>query len=253
MKQFLEDVPKEHVFKIGDKTLNNLHDLLYELNIISDEDFTHYVGDDHNHFCNWINSIVKDKELAKKIENEKDRQKTVEILESRIVEIQEHIDKTSEDKAEPEKTEKTEDSKEKEDVKLIEDNNFHEDNKGFVDMTNVTDEKNKKSEEILEKESPKEEKKAETPIEEKADESSTHEDKTADNKEEKKINVPGIKEKKKRKHHHQHHKHKDNIDMHNHMREIFGQKYDLHMAKEFFQGIVLGIIVGLIIAKIIGI
>ncbi|MFH0875848.1 MAG: hypothetical protein V1859_07965 [archaeon] len=82
---FLRNVPKEHVFKMGEKELNNLEELLHHLKNANEEEFHSYVGEDYNHFANWIRDIIKDIELADALTKEKTKQGFVNALEKRII------------------------------------------------------------------------------------------------------------------------------------------------------------------------
>ena len=87
MSKFLEDVPESHNFKLGNKEVKNIEDLLHELKDLKDEEFRHYVGEEHNHFVNWIKEIVKDHTLANELESVKAKQDTINIISKRIKEL----------------------------------------------------------------------------------------------------------------------------------------------------------------------
>ena len=84
MSKYLKNVPEEHTFKLGDKEIHNLKDLLINLKDLNQEDFKHYVGEEHNHFVSWIYHVIKDKKLANKLDKVKSKQETIEIIEKRI-------------------------------------------------------------------------------------------------------------------------------------------------------------------------
>ncbi|MBN1503216.1 hypothetical protein JW930_06775 [Candidatus Woesearchaeota archaeon] len=84
MSKYLDDVVETHYFKIGNKRLKSVKELLEEMRIISDDVFRHYVGEQHNHFVNWIRHTINDEELADSLERVKSREKTIEVIEDRI-------------------------------------------------------------------------------------------------------------------------------------------------------------------------
>jgi len=56
------------VFKLADgRELRNLLDLAHSLESMSDEVFFHHVGQEHNHFSNWIKDCFKVEHLAESI------------------------------------------------------------------------------------------------------------------------------------------------------------------------------------------
>lgn len=84
MSKYLKDVPDEHVFKMGDKSVKNLSELLETVKVMSREEFKHYVGEEHNHFVSWIRDVIKDEVLAGQLNPIKTQGGTVDILENRI-------------------------------------------------------------------------------------------------------------------------------------------------------------------------
>jgi len=53
--------------------LRDLRDLAFALGTMADDVFWHHANDARNDFANWINDVIKDKELANRIKGIKDR------------------------------------------------------------------------------------------------------------------------------------------------------------------------------------
>ncbi len=66
--KFLKEVKADHHFilKTGE-AISNLEDLHSKLRGMNEDTFSHHVNDDKNDFKNWINDIIKDKDLAESL------------------------------------------------------------------------------------------------------------------------------------------------------------------------------------------
>lgn len=77
--------PEEYFCLYNGVVLKNLHDLIDILEVIDDETFKHHVRKDRNDFSNWIEHVIKDKNLASKIKKAKSKEEMIEIIESEPV------------------------------------------------------------------------------------------------------------------------------------------------------------------------
>lgn len=80
----LDSVPINKAFIHGEKRITNLLDLLLEFKNMSDEEYSHYVSEDHNYFADWILHVIMDKDLSKKLRNSITRKDSIKILEKTI-------------------------------------------------------------------------------------------------------------------------------------------------------------------------
>ena len=84
IEKSVQEEPLEvvHAFKLENgEEIKNLGELKEKLKQMDDGTFHHYVGDDYNHFANWIREGLHKPELADKISRVKDKNKMVEVLE----------------------------------------------------------------------------------------------------------------------------------------------------------------------------
>ncbi|MBN2422659.1 hypothetical protein JXB41_05500 [Candidatus Woesearchaeota archaeon] len=84
MSKYLKNVPAENTFKIGDKEIRNIEELLSCLKIMGNDEFRNYVGENYNHFQNWIRDIIQDMSLAESMFNIKTKEELVDLIEKRI-------------------------------------------------------------------------------------------------------------------------------------------------------------------------
>ncbi len=78
---YLDDVPEDKIFILGDKKIKNLYGLLFEFREINDETYQNYVTDDHNYFADWVEYVVKDKDLAEKLRAARPKKDAINVLE----------------------------------------------------------------------------------------------------------------------------------------------------------------------------
>jgi hypothetical protein len=64
--------------------LKDLEDLLRELNNMDDGSFYFHVNSEKNDFYNWVNFVLQDSVLAKKMQKVKDRKKMIDVIEKRL-------------------------------------------------------------------------------------------------------------------------------------------------------------------------
>lgn len=89
MANYLDDVPKENAFTLGDKKILNLYSLLLEFRSISDAIYSHYASSSHNYFADWIMHVVNHPELADKLRSTSSRKEAIAVLEKSIEEHKE--------------------------------------------------------------------------------------------------------------------------------------------------------------------
>jgi ribosomal protein S6 len=84
----LSDVEPEHYFQAKDGTVvKNLIDLAKAIELMDESIFNHHVSDHRNDFAAWLEDIIGDTELAKKIRNLRDKERMIEEIEERINQI----------------------------------------------------------------------------------------------------------------------------------------------------------------------
>ncbi|MBU1199563.1 MAG: DUF87 domain-containing protein [Nanoarchaeota archaeon] len=72
-----------HTFKLQNgEEIRNLDELKQKLKQMDDNTFQNYVGEDYNHFANWIRDELQKPQLADKIYHIRDKNKLVEVLEN---------------------------------------------------------------------------------------------------------------------------------------------------------------------------
>jgi len=72
-----------YTFKLENgEEIRTVDELKEKLKQMDDTTFKHYVGEDYNHFANWIREGLHKKELAEKISHIKDKNKLLEALEN---------------------------------------------------------------------------------------------------------------------------------------------------------------------------
>jgi hypothetical protein len=70
----LKNVPKNKEFVLADgRKLKDLKELAFALGDMADDVFWHHVNDAKNDFSNWVNSVIKDKELSEELTKIKDK------------------------------------------------------------------------------------------------------------------------------------------------------------------------------------
>jgi len=89
MPNYLDDVPEQNAFILGDKKILNLFSLLLELRSMSDETYNYYASSHHNYFADWIMHVVNYHELADKLRNTSSRQQAIRVLEKSVEEHKE--------------------------------------------------------------------------------------------------------------------------------------------------------------------
>jgi len=74
--------PEEYFHLHNGIVLKSMYDLIDTLEIIDDETFGHHVTKDKNDFSDWIEYVIKYKDIAEKIRNAKTKEEIIEILET---------------------------------------------------------------------------------------------------------------------------------------------------------------------------
>jgi hypothetical protein len=79
------NVPQDNYFHLSDgKTLKNLADLYDELKSMDENIFRQHVNNERNDFASWIKYVIKDEDLADKVNNVKSRDKMMKIIDDEI-------------------------------------------------------------------------------------------------------------------------------------------------------------------------
>ncbi|RIB35581.1 MAG: hypothetical protein BXU00_00545 [Candidatus Nanoclepta minutus] len=81
---------EEAFITVDGRKLYTLQDFLIWLNTCSEEKFRYHVNERENHFVNWIRYSLKLEELAREIENVRDKNRMVDIV-SRYIEGEKEI------------------------------------------------------------------------------------------------------------------------------------------------------------------
>ncbi|MBN2368325.1 hypothetical protein JXC34_04860, partial [Candidatus Woesearchaeota archaeon] len=81
---YLDDVPEDKAFILGDKKIRNLYGLLFELRSMDDELFSHYSSKHHNYFADWIEHILINNNISSGLREKHSRQETIDYLEGFI-------------------------------------------------------------------------------------------------------------------------------------------------------------------------
>ncbi len=86
IKKVLSDVPEDKAFIThrGARLLN-LEDLREEIKFMSEPEFREYVNNKKNDFANWIEYVIGDKELADRLRETQNKEKTFNLINSRII------------------------------------------------------------------------------------------------------------------------------------------------------------------------
>jgi hypothetical protein len=82
--KYIEDVPDDKVFVLGEKRIKNLYGLLFEFREMGEETYGFYAAEDHNYFADWVQHVIENQELADKLRATKSRKEAVEALESAV-------------------------------------------------------------------------------------------------------------------------------------------------------------------------
>ena len=84
-KNFLGDVPEEHVFYFSDgNQARNLEDLQNTLVRMNDDTFNYHSNIEKSDFSNWVKDVVGDEELAQKLRKAKDRSRALTAVSDRV-------------------------------------------------------------------------------------------------------------------------------------------------------------------------
>jgi hypothetical protein len=85
----LYNVPKEHNFKLKNgREIKNLHGLSKHLSTIDEDTFSHHVNEEKNDFMNWVDDIINDPKLAKKIAKAANQEKMAKVVHKRVTELE---------------------------------------------------------------------------------------------------------------------------------------------------------------------
>ncbi len=92
-QQMLRSIPEDHLcFWLCDgRILRSLRDLVDALNNMADEVFFYHVNQEKNDFANWINEVIQDKTLAKKINKTKSKAALIRHIKSRVVALEKQV------------------------------------------------------------------------------------------------------------------------------------------------------------------
>lgn len=85
--KLLGEAPQEYEFYLSDgKKLKSVFELVDELDSMSEDMFREHVNDMKNDFSSWIKDVFEEPNLAKEIEDIKDRIETQKVLMKKLVE-----------------------------------------------------------------------------------------------------------------------------------------------------------------------
>ncbi len=86
IKKILSNVPEDKAFIThrGARLLN-IEDLREEIKFMSEPEFREYVNENKNDFANWIEYVIGDKELADRLRETQDKERTFNLINSRII------------------------------------------------------------------------------------------------------------------------------------------------------------------------
>ncbi|MEM4398079.1 MAG: hypothetical protein QW757_05665 [Candidatus Woesearchaeota archaeon] len=238
---YFNDVPEGKEFFLYDKKIKNLHGLLFELRSMSNETYNHFVNNEHNYFSDWIEYVIKFKELADLIRSVLDRKEAISLIEKKIEELKNKenqkasvkIEEKKENKIIEEKKDIIEKKEPDRDLKKETLNKFEIKNeiseikKQNLENTNKDD---KLKEEVKFKEEVKQEQKELT--EKQRNEKNNESELNDYNQMKKEILKEKIKHDEKYGH------------------EFLWKHFAWEMAKEFMYGMAIGILIGFVLAKI---
>ncbi|MGE0792554.1 MAG: DUF5752 family protein [Candidatus Woesearchaeota archaeon] len=75
------ELPEElHFILRTGKKISSLKGLVQVLKEMDEDTFKHHVGENHNHFAEWISNILNKKELAERIGKIKSREEMIKII-----------------------------------------------------------------------------------------------------------------------------------------------------------------------------
>ena len=84
-KEFLADVPEEHVFRCYDgASFKNMQELKNGLESMSDESFTHHSNMEKRDFSNWVRDVIGDGKLAKDLAKAANRTQAAAYVANRL-------------------------------------------------------------------------------------------------------------------------------------------------------------------------
>ena len=81
---YLDNVPEDKAFILGDRRLLSLRELHDALSAISDDEFNRYVGTGFNYFADWIYHVVGHSTLADSIKLETGREASLQVLDDAL-------------------------------------------------------------------------------------------------------------------------------------------------------------------------
>jgi len=90
-EKFLSDCPPDKSFWTCNGTVvRNLYELKNTINALNDDGFKYHVNNDNNKndFAAWINNVIEDQELARRLAKVKDKNTYVGIIDKRIKQIE---------------------------------------------------------------------------------------------------------------------------------------------------------------------
>jgi len=90
-EKVLSDCRPDTVFWIcNDSIIRNIYELANSIEGMNEGTFMYHVNDDHqkNDFAKWINEVLCDQELAKKLEKIRDKMEYLKVIRKRIQELE---------------------------------------------------------------------------------------------------------------------------------------------------------------------
>ena len=90
-EKFLSDCPPDKAFWTCNGTVvRNLYELKNTITALNDDGFKYHVNNDNkkNDFAAWINDVIEDKELAKRLQGVFDKNKYVSVIDKRVKQLE---------------------------------------------------------------------------------------------------------------------------------------------------------------------
>ncbi|MFH2020141.1 MAG: hypothetical protein ABIJ34_01935 [archaeon] len=82
---YLDNVPEDKVFILGDKRLSNLAELSDALKAMTVEEYSDYVNSDHNYFADWVYHVISYGELAEDLRKSVSLEEAIDLVENSVL------------------------------------------------------------------------------------------------------------------------------------------------------------------------
>jgi hypothetical protein len=102
LKLYKNVSPEEYFYLHNGVVIKNLHELIDALEVMDEETFKHHVNDNRNDFSNWVKEVIKDINIAEKLNKAKTKNEMIKILETEPIREQEEEQKLTKKNIKPE-------------------------------------------------------------------------------------------------------------------------------------------------------